>query len=147
MKIKIKRIDAFGKLPTRGTTGAAGYDLYASRNCIINPGETVRVPLGIAMEIPEGYCGVVYSRSSVALLGLTITPLIIDSDYRGEVCVVVQNTGFKVGGEPSYCWVNPGDRIAQLRIERANPEFMEIVETDELSTTDRGDKGWGSTGK
>lgn len=147
MKIKIKRITPSGRLPARGTDGAAGYDLYASCACHINPGETKKVPLGIAMEIPEGYCGVVYSRSSTALKGLTITPLIIDSDYRGEVCVVVQNTGFNVDGVPTYYRVLPGDRIAQLRIERANPEFMEIVEADELSATDRGDKGWGSTGK
>lgn len=148
MKIKIKRIDTLGRLPTRGTSGAAGYDLYASRNCIINPGEAKRVPLGIAMEIPEGYCGVVYSRSGMALQGLTITPLIIDSDFRGAVCVIVHNTSYHdVHGKPAAYNVELGDRIAQVRIERANPEFMEIVEADELSATDRGYKGWGSTGK
>ena len=85
MKIKLKKLDPNAKMPTRGTKYAAGFDLYAAEefDAPIFEEQTVRIQTGLAFEIPEGYVGVVYSRSSTALKGLIITPLLVDADYRG----------------------------------------------------------------
>ena len=97
-----------------------------------------KVPTGLAFEIPPGYVGVVYSRSSTALKGLIITPLLVDADYRGPVYITVKNTS----GKPYV--VHNGDRLAQMRIEELVPTEFEW--TDELSETARGASGYGSTG-
>ena len=91
MEIKVKKLHPDAKLPWRGTADAAGLDLFCTKSTVIPQGETVKIPTGLAMEIPKGYCGVVYSRSSSAVSGLIITPLIVDADYRGEIMVIVRN--------------------------------------------------------
>ena len=97
IKIKIKKLRPNAKMPTQGTKSAAGFDLYyaGDNHTFIPQHDTIRLETGIAFEIPEGYCGVVYSRSSTALKGLAITPLVVDSDYRGEVFVTVRNTHYR----------------------------------------------------
>lgn len=139
VKIKIKKLHPAAKMPRRGTADAAGYDLYAAEFERLHVGNTYRIRTGLAFEIPPGFCGVVYSRSSTALKGLVITPLIVDADYRGEVFVTVHNAG------PLMYVVQEGDRLAQLRIERLEP--VAFVEAEELSETARGAGGYGSTGR
>jgi dUTP pyrophosphatase len=141
MKVKIKKLNPNAKMPTRGTEHSAGFDLYAAEefDAPIFEEQTVRIQTGLAFEIPEGYVGVVYSRSSTALKGLIITPLLVDSDYRGQVYITVKNTS----GKP-YC-VHNGDRIAQIRIEKLVPTEYEWA--DDLSDTERGTGGYGSTGR
>lgn len=139
MEIKVKKLHPEARLPWRGTADAAGLDLFCTKSTVIPQGETVKIPTGLAMEIPKGYCGVVYSRSSSAVSGLIITPLIVDADYRGEIMVIVRN------GTDGVFEVKAGHRIAQIKIEKLEP--TEFVEADELSETARGTGGYGSTGK
>ena len=144
MKIKIKRLRPDAKMPTRGTKHAAAFDLYAAESVMIkgaNQWEGVKIPTGLAFEIPEGYCGVVYSRSSSAINRWGITPLIVDSDYRGEVYVTVDPRLTR----DTYVEVEKGQRLAQIKIEKLEPTEFEWA--DELSETERGSGGYGSTGK
>lgn len=141
MILNIKKLNPNAKTPTFGTKGAACFDLYASEDVFIGSGDTKAVPTGLAFEVPEGFCLTIYSRSSsFSKLGLTIVPLIVDSDYRGEVLVFARYEE----RYPGYRLIKKGQRIAQFKIERLEP--TEIVEVDELSQTERGTGGFGSTG-
>jgi dUTP pyrophosphatase len=137
--MKIKRLHPVAKMPTKGTKGAAGYDLFCTELTTIRAGQTLKVPTGLAFEVPEGFCMVVYSRSSSMKNGLIITPLIVDSDYRGEVFVLVRNVN-----DAAYT-VEVGDRIAQVKLEALHP--MDFEWTTELSETSRDTGGFGSTGR
>lgn len=139
MKIKIKKLHPDAKMPHRGTADAAGFDLYATKSVTLRNGVPEMVPTGLAFEIPKGYVGVVYSRSSSAKSGLIITPLLVDADYRGEVFVLVN----RIDDAPRE--ILAGDRIAQIRIERLVDTEYEWAE--ELSETERGSGGYGSTGR
>lgn len=144
MKINVKKLKESAKLPFRATEGSAGADLYA---CIeapvtVEPDQRATIPVGIAIEIPAGYGGFVFPRSSVACkFGVSLPNCVgvIDSDYRGELCVPVINHSTR-----SYT-VNSGDRIAQLVILPVENAVYEY--TDNLSDTERGEGGFGSTGK
>ena len=139
MKIKIKRLHPDAKMPTRGTASAAGFDLYASKPAVLGSHEPKMIATGLAFEIPDSYVGVVYSRSSTAQQGVVITPLLVDADYRGEVFILANNQND---------WpveVRTGDRIAQIRIEKLIETEYEWAE--ELSETERGCGGYGSTGR
>lgn len=125
--------------PKKWSSGAAGFDLVCAKGFFLYPHETVRIPAGVALEIPEGLCGVVYPRSSAAAKGFLIVPTIVDSDYRGEVHVVVTNSTSKTIS------IHEGSRIAQIKFERV--EAAEIVEVESLGATERGGKGFGSTGE
>lgn len=147
--IKLKKLHPDARVPAKGTASAACFDLYSTETIILESrGGRVKVPTGIALEIPEGYCGRVYSRSSSFLKGLDIGSLVIDSDYRGEVFVMA---GYDAGncelerGRPETYVIRKGDRVAQLKIERLEPTAFEEVE--ELSETARGAGGYGSTGR
>lgn len=143
--LKIKRIrDAALPLPAYHSAGAAGMDLLADieRAIVLAPLERCAAPTGIAIEIPPGYEGQVRPRSGRALReGLTLlnTPGTIDSDYRGEIQVIVVN----LGREPVS--IEPGDRIAQLVI--APVARVELVEVEALDDTSRGGGGFGHTGR
>ncbi|MBN1572000.1 MAG: dUTP diphosphatase [Deltaproteobacteria bacterium] len=145
IKIRVKRVGGFsGRLPQYKTAGSAGVDLTAhlERSLSIRPMERVLIPTGIAVEIPEGYEGQVRPRSGLALKhGITTvnTPGTIDSDYRGEIGVIMVN----LGDTPFD--MNPGDRIAQLVISPVVHLVWEDV--DELTDTERGEGGFGSSGK
>ena len=130
-------------LPTYATDGAAGADLRAAVDAelVLVPGERTAVPTGLAVEIPHGYEGQVRPRSGLAIkVGLTIVnaPGTIDSDYRGELKVLMVN----LGGEPVS--IHRGDRIAQLLITPVVRALF--TESDILSVSNRGDGGFGSTG-
>ena len=142
--IHVKKLSPNAILPTYGTNEAAGADLYAclEQTVTIAPGETFWVPTGIALEVPKGCAGLIYARSSLgAKRGLAPANKVgvIDSDYRGEISVVLHNHS------KTAQTVQPGERIAQLVITPVLTPVYE--ETDELSDTSRGSGGFGSTGK
>lgn len=139
MEIKIQKLHKNAKLPAYETIGSAGMDLSCLEDIILKPGETMLVPTGLAMEIPRGYEGQVRSRSGLALNGVVVanSPGTIDSDYRGEVRVILRN----VTGD--YVALGAGTRIAQLVIAPVVPVIWE--EAEDLSKTERGDGGFGST--
>jgi len=141
LKIKVKKLVPEAKLPRYahgGEFGDLAADLYASVGLIIEPGATVGVPTGVAMEFPSTHGALVEDRLGLALKGVTTLAGVIDPGYRGEIRVVVTNLGV-VAIE-----VKPGDRIAQLRIvRRIEAEFEEV---EELAEAARGAGGFGSTG-
>lgn len=140
MKLKIK-LHSDGYAPTRATDGSAAMDLRARGYHDLMPGARALIPCGIFVEIPPGYVGQVCPRSGHTLkLGVTVlnAPGLIDSDYRGEVGVILANFGH------DSLMIMPGDRIAQLMITPV--VTCDIVTVDELSETQRGAGGFGSTG-
>ena len=143
-QIRVKKLKEKAILPTYGSAEAAGADLYAclDKNIVINPGESAFVPTGLAMEIPQGYAGLIYARSGLACkrdLAPANKVGVVDSDYRGEFMVVLHNHG----STPQE--IAPGERIAQLVITPVfTPGFIEVTE---LSDTGRSAGGFGSTGK
>lgn len=145
MKINLKRYNPSLDLPLPEykTEGSAGLDLSSASKEIITiaPGKKALIPTNVIIELPRGYEGQVRPRSGLALkYGITVlnSPGTVDSDYRGEIGVVLINHG------DEDFEVNFGDRIAQLII--AKYEHCEINEVDELSTSTRGEGGYGSTG-
>ena len=145
MELKIKKLHPNAILPTYGSSGAAGADLYALPEgdpVVINPGETVMIHTGLSMAIPEGYVGLNFARSGLASkrgLAPANKVGVIDSDYRGELMVMLHNHGKEVQQ------IAHGERVAQLLVV---PVFTPgFVEAEELSDTVRGAGGFGSTGK
>ena len=142
--VRVKKLHPNAVLPTYGSAEAAGADLYAclEEAVTIAPGEVYWVPTGIALEVPVGCAGLVYARSSLgAKRGLAPANKVgvVDSDYRGEVRVVLLNHS----KEPQT--VQPGERVAQFVITPVlTPAY---VESEELDDTTRGAGGFGSTGK
>ncbi|MBR1944553.1 MAG: dUTP diphosphatase [Alphaproteobacteria bacterium] len=141
--MKIQKLSSKATIPVIGTTNSAGYDLVAciDNDIEIKPNEFILVPTGIAIEIPNGYFGVVCSRSGLACkYGIHVlnAPGIIDSDYRGEIKCILHNCSNDV------FTVKNGTRIAQLIIMKH--ETVNWIETDGLSDTGRGKNGFGSTG-
>ncbi len=144
MRIRIRRLDPDVKLPVRHHRGDAGYDLCARAEARLTPaGGRALVPTGIAIAIPEGYAGFVQPRSGLALRhGVTClnTPGLIDAGYRDEISVLLVNLDPRLAFD-----VQPGDRIAQLVIQRVHE--VEWAEVESLDDTARGTGGWGSTGR
>ena len=142
--IHVKCLRPGAVLPAYGSTGAAGADLTAciEKPLVIEPGQTVFVPTGIAMEVPEHCAGLVYARSGMACkqgLAPANKVGVIDSDYRGEIVVALHNHG------KESRTVEPGQRIAQMLI---TPVLTPAYEwTENLTDTDRNASGFGSTGK
>ncbi len=141
VQVRVKRLTPDAKIPKAAKTGDVAFDLYSVIDHEIKQGERYAVPTGIAVEIPPGYEGQVRPRSGLALKeGITVlnTPGTIDSGYRGEVKTIMINHS-----DASF-QITKGMRISQLAI-RPVPEVT-FIEVDELSDTDRGDGGFGSTG-
>lgn len=142
--IRVKKLKENAVLPTYGSAEAAGADLYAclSEPVTINPGQSVFIPTGLAMEIPKGCAGLVYARSGLACkrgLAPANKVGVVDSDYRGEFMIVLHNHG----GTAQI--IEHGERIAQLVITPVfTPGFFEV---EELTDTKRASGGFGSTGK
>ena len=137
--IKTKRLTSTATIPTRGSEQAAGLDLYADGNFVVKAGTHAIIPTGVAVAIPDGYCGQVWPRSGVSVrYGVDVLAGVIDSDYTGEVKVVLQ------AGAQDFC-INQGDRIAQLLIVPVS--MLQCIEVDSLDDTGRGAGGFGSTGK
>jgi dUTP pyrophosphatase len=142
MNIKIVLCDPRATLPSYETEGASGFDLRSISPMIINSGEIVLVKTGLQMEIPRGYELQIRSRSGLALkngVHVLNSPGTVDSDYRGEIGVILKNSG----NEPFV--IGSGDRIAQGVI--AEVTQVEFEKVEQLSETNRGNGGFGSTGK
>ncbi len=143
MEVKIRKLDERARLPQYGSAAAAGADLYALLDAAVTvaPGETVLLPTGLSAEIPEGYVGLIFARSSLGIkrgLAPANKVGVIDADYRGEIMVLLINHG----AEPFV--VTRGMRIAQLVV--APVVQCELIAENDLSETARGSGGFGSTG-
>ena len=139
--VRVKRLTPTAKLPTRGSLGAIGLDLYADNSVAygIQGGDHDTIHTGISIAIPQGWYGRIAPRSGLASKhGIDVLAGVIDSDYRGEILVVLHNTS-----RVTFL-VSAGDRIAQLIFERA--DTLPLVEVDNLDDTARGNSGFGSTG-
>lgn len=144
MELKIKKMRDNAILPTRGDSESAGIDLYA---CIDEPlylhaDKSAMIPTGIACEFPKGYFGLMLPRSSVGVkkkLALLNTAGVIDNSYRGEIMMAFVNNNNHTQV------IEPGDRLAQLIL--LPYVVYDIIETDTLTDTERGEGGFGSTGK
>jgi dUTP pyrophosphatase len=141
-RLPLRRLSADAVVPTRAYAGDAGLDLAAAERHVLEPGERAVVSTGLAVAIPEGHAGLVVPRSGLAARhGITIVnaPGLVDSGYRGDVQVVLLNTDRR-----ETFVVEPGMRIAQLVVV-AVPQ-LEPVEEAELAETERGGRGYGSSG-
>jgi dUTP pyrophosphatase len=139
MKVKFKKLNVNAKAPYQGTVGAAGFDLYAVSKEPADRYHT-KYGTGLAVEIPDGFVGLIFPRSSCYKQGMLLSNCVgvIDSDYRGEITAVF------LGTDKEICY-NVGDRIMQIII-MPYPK-IEFVEVTDLSDTERGTGGYGSTGK
>ena len=142
MQIPIKRLRPEATLPTYAHHGDAGCDLYSCEDVALRPGMRAKVATGIAVAIPDGHAGFVQPRSGLAAkhgISIVNTPGLIDSKYRGELCVLLVNL------DPDETYeVAKGDKIAQLVIQRVEEVDFDLVE--ELDDTSRGAGGFGSSG-
>ena len=130
-------------IPTKGSPGSAGYDLYASNDTVIKKSNRGLVKTGIALQIPNDCYARVAPRSGLAYNnGIDVGAGVIDCDYRSEIGVIL----FNHSNEDNFC-VKKGDRIAQLIFEKIYTCVPEVVEYTELKKTQRGENGFGSTGK
>jgi len=139
MKIKVKRISPEARLPRYQLPGDAGLDLFSSVDEVIGEGEIKAIPTGIKMAIPEGYVGLIWDKSGLSMCGLHRLAGVVDAGYRGEVRVVMANLGRKPFS------IQKGMKIAQMLIQPI--VSVEIIETEELDETPRGEGGFGSTGR
>lgn len=146
IKVKFVKVREGAKVPERGSKFAAGYDLSACipdmERVIIRPGDTVKIPSGLAIKIPDGYFGGVFARSGLSTkqgLRPATAVSVIDSDYVGEIFIPIHNDSNEIRV------VEHGQRICQLVIlPYLNADFEEV---DRLEETERGDNGFGSSGK
>lgn len=142
--INVKRLNNFAKLPTKGSKYAAGFDLYAATDSIIDiaPHSTIKIDTGLSFELPEGIFAGIFARSGIATKrGLRPANCtgIIDSDYRGPVIVALHNDTDEIQS------VEPGERIAQMILLPFIS--MNFNEVNELSDTARGEGGFGDSGR
>lgn len=142
MQVRFTKLYPEAQIPAYARPGDAGADLTSIEDVLLHPGERRVVGTGLAVEIPEGYVGLTHPRSGLAArTGLTIVnaPGTIDSGYRGEIKIILLNSDTEQSVQ-----IETGDRIAQLVIQPV--VRAEFVEVDELTTTTRGEDGFGSTG-
>lgn len=141
--LQIELLSADARIPTKATPGAANADLYSAETTYIGPGKTEKVSTGLRMRVPEGYVLEIYPRSGLASEGLQVanSPGQVDSDYRGEVRVLLFNST-SLG-----TIIHEGDRIAQCRLVSLCDTTIERVNSIDVDETERGDGGFGSTGK
>ena len=139
--MKVKRVSEHAQLPTRGSKDAAGLDLYCPFHIKVPADSQKKIPLGVAVEIPKGYMGLLVPRSSMSKTPLRCANSVgvIDADYRGEISIAYENISC------SDYTIFRGDRIAQLIIVPIT--IVDVEEAQTLSETERGAGGYGSTGK
>jgi dUTP pyrophosphatase len=143
VRLEVRVLDPGLPLPRYASEGDAGLDLLAAEDASLEPGERAAIPTGIAVAIPEGHAGFVHARSGRALkegLALVNAPGLIDSGYRGEIKVIVVNLDPR-----SAIDIRRGDKIAQLVVQPV--ATVDPVIVDELPPSDRGEGGFGSTGR
>ncbi|MFP5352115.1 MAG: dUTP diphosphatase [Actinomycetota bacterium] len=143
MRVLVKRLDEELALPAYARMGDAGLDLFAAEDVKLEAGQRAAIPTGIAIAIPEGYAGFVQPRSGRALsegLGVANSPGLIDSGYRGEIKVVAVNLNLD-----GLIDIRRGEKIAQLVFQKVEHAELELVE--ELPGSERGEGGFGHTGR
>ena len=139
MEVQVQKLSKNCRLPSKANESDAGWDLYASEDAIIEPSETALVSTDIAMAIPDNYVGLIWDRSGMAVKRKVHRFAgVIDSGYRGEVKVCLWNSSTE------HCIINKGDRIAQILFQPAPP--LPLIEVQNLDRTERGSKGFGSSG-
>lgn len=151
--LQVKLLGPDGRLPTKGSDLAAGYDLYSAEDLVLHPGSKALISTQIAVAIPPGYYGRMAPRSSLAWNGhIDVGAGVIDADYRGEINVLLFNlcdpgaANSSIEGYDAHIFhIQKGDRIAQLIITKIGDVALKQV--NELSDTRRGEGGFGSTGK
>ena len=136
MRVKLKGDDKMF-VPQAKTDGAAGLDLVLANDVVLREGEVQKVGTGVHVEIPVGHVGLVFLRSSISDVTMTNGVGVIDSDYRGEIIL-------KLRGVSRYSRYTAGDRVAQLVVMKYLP--VNVIVSDQLSSTERGEGGFGSTG-
>jgi dUTP pyrophosphatase len=139
MKLKVKKLHADAKLPTRAHHDDAGLDIYCVTEIVIPALTTVKVSTGIAYEVPDGYCVFAWDKGSLGSKGIKTLGGVLDSGYRGELFIPLHNLH-----NEDYIF-HKGDKIAQIVIQKV--ELWEVEEADQLSLSVRGTGGFGSTGK
>lgn len=138
MKINLQKLSPNAKIPTYGHAGDAGLDLYAATEVVVEPGGKASIPTGIALEIPNGYVGLIWEKSGLAFRhSIATVGGVVDAPYRGEIMVGVRNDGTEAHT------FRAGDKVAQMLIQPV--QAVEFVEAD-LSDTTRGSDAFGSTG-
>ena len=138
--IAIKKLTKSATVPTKNNTSDAGWDLYAVEDAVINSGDRTTIATGVAMAIPEGYVGLIWPRSGLAVKsGVDVFAGVIDSGYRGEIKVSLYNSS------KEELKITTGDRIAQILFQEIPSFSLTIV--DSLDITERGGDGFGSSGK
>ena len=136
----VKKLDESSVVPTRGSYLSAGYDLSSVEDAVIPSLGRVAVPTGLAMKVPVGTYGRIAPRSGLAFKhGIDVLAGVVDADYSGQIVVILYNTS---GNEYE---IKKGDRIAQFIIEKI--EMLDVEVVDELPKTERGEGGFGSTGR
>lgn len=140
-RVKIIKFDENAVKPEYKTQGSSGMDLHSLEQTTLEPGEIKLIRTGIGMELPKGYEAQVRPRSGLSLKGITVvnSPGTIDSDYRGEIKVILTN----IGKEPFR--IEKEERISQLVIQKV--EQCDLTETKKLTKSERGSNGFGSTGR
>ena len=140
MEVQVQKLSKTTRLPTKANESDAGCDLYASEDVIIEPSQTQTVGTNIAMAIPDGYVGLIWDRSGMATKrGVHRFAGVIDSGYRGEIKVCLWNSS------KEHCIINKGDRMAQILFQPVPP--LPMIEVQDINTTSRGVKGFGSSGR
>jgi dUTP pyrophosphatase len=140
LQVQITILSPNAKMPTYAHEYDAGFDLYSTSDVTLNPKERALVPTGISMAIPKGYVGLVWDKSGVAKnFGITTLGGVIDSQYRGEIQVILLNTST----QPIP--IDAGQKIAQMLLQKV--EQVEFVQVEALDQTTRGDGGFGSSGR
>lgn len=141
MKVKIKKTHENGKIPTYATDGSGAFDFYSAEDVVVHENYAKAINLGVAMEVPDGHVLLLFPCSSIGKntwLRMANSVGVIDSDYRGTIHALYENAGWE------DCFVYSGERIAQgIIVPIPKVEFEEV---EELSTTERGEGGFGSTG-
>jgi len=139
IQVKVKKLHPDAKLPTQAYKGDAGWDLYALHDAQVIMGHVTEVKLGVAFEIPYGYQMHIHTRSSFGKRGLKCHLGVVDAGYRGELTIWITSV------KPIWYDIKKGDKIAQVIF---SPVLnINIVETDKLNPSERGEKGYGSSGR
>jgi len=146
LELKVKKLCEDAIIPTRSNQTDAGWDLYSTERVGMMPMRPVLVSTGIALAIPEGYVGLIWPRSGLAVKrGVDVYAGVIDSGYRGEIKVCLYTNSVDPSwGCPKAFDIEKGDRIAQIIFQKVEP--FKLIETQELDDTDRGAGGFGSSG-